>query len=192
MGDVPYLREIIHDGHPTLRKVAKKVRPEELLDPLIQQLIDDMFETMYHAPGIGLAANQVNVSKRIFVVDLGVQEEFVHKPLVFVNPRFTVVEGEHPAIEGCLSVPGMIGDLSRYERVVCAALDRHGKKFEVEGTKLFGRCLQHEMDHLDGILYIDKATNIRPAVTEEEREALGESEVGGGAASGNDEAALSA
>jgi peptide deformylase len=168
-----YLREILTDGHPTLRKVAKKVRPEELADPLFQQLIDDMFETMYHAPGIGLAAPQINVSKRLFVVDLQVEG---HEPLVFVNPRFTVMEGEIDSVEGCLSVPGMIGNLTRYERVVCTGLDRNGQKIERAGTELFGRCLQHEMDHLDGVLYIDKARDIRPAVTEEERRALVESE----------------
>jgi peptide deformylase len=168
---VAYQREIITDGHPTLRKVAKRVEPGEIHDRLFQQLLDDMFETMYDAPGIGLAAPQINVSKRVFVVDLQ-DDEPKHGPLVVVNPKFTVTEGEIESIEGCLSVPGMIGDLTRYERVVCTGLDRRGKKIELEGTGLFGRCLQHEMDHLDGILYIDKAKNIRPAVTEEERAAL--------------------
>jgi peptide deformylase len=170
---MPYIREIIQDGHPTLRKVAKKVDPEELNDPLFQQLLDDMFETMYHAPGIGLAAPQINVPKRVFVVDLQDDEE-VHGPLVVVNPKFTLTEGEIESIEGCLSVKGMIGDLTRFEHVVCTGLDRYGKKIELDGTGLFGRCLQHEMDHLDGVLYVDKAKNIRPAVTEEEREALAE------------------
>ncbi|MGP6188784.1 MAG: peptide deformylase [Vulcanimicrobiaceae bacterium] len=166
-----YLREIITDGHPTLRKVAKRVEPSEILDRLFQQLLDDMFETMYDAPGIGLAAPQINVSKRVFVVDLQ-DDEHKHGPLVVVNPKFTVTEGEIESIEGCLSVPGMIGDLTRFERVVCTGLDRRGRKIELEGTGLFGRCLQHEMDHLDGILYIDKAKNIRPAVTEEEKAVL--------------------
>ena len=165
---MPYVRPILNDGHPTLRKVAKRVDPDEIRDPIFQQLIDDMFATMYAAPGIGLAAPQIDVSKRIFVVDLqdGVQD---HGPLVFVNPKFTIAEGEIESVEGCLSVPGMIGDLTRYERAVCAGLDRSGRKISVEGSgDLFSRCLQHEMDHLDGILYIDKAKNIRPAVTEEE------------------------
>jgi len=170
---VPYIREIIHDGHPTLRKVAKKVRLDELHDPLFQQLIDDMFETMYDAPGIGLAAPQINIGKRLFVVDLQDEDE-AHGPLVVINPKFTTVEGEIASIEGCLSVPGMIGDLTRHERVVCSGLDRDGKKIQLEGTGLFGRCLQHEMDHLDGVLYIDKAQNIRPAMTDEERAALAE------------------
>jgi len=164
---VPYIRPIIHDGHPTLRKVAKKVDLEELKDPLFQQLIDDMFVTMYDAPGIGLAAPQINVSKRIFVVDL--QNDKEQGPYVVINPKFTLTEGEVEALEGCLSVPGMVGDMIRFERVVCTGVDRHGKKIELTGEGLFGRCLQHEMDHLDGSLYIDRAQNLRPAVTPEEQ-----------------------
>jgi peptide deformylase len=185
---VAYIREIITDGHPTLRKVAKKVNLEELHDPLFQQLVDDMFETMYHAPGIGLAAPQVNVGKRLFVVDLD-DDVAGHGPLVVINPKFTLTEGEIDSIEGCLSVPGMIGDLKRFERVVCTGLDRNGKKVELEGTGLFGRCLQHEMDHLDGVLYIDKAQNIRPAVTEEEKAALAEVDAEGEALERNAAAA---
>jgi peptide deformylase len=163
-----YLREIITEGHPTLRKVAKKVNLSELADPIFQQLLDDMFETMYDAPGIGLAAPQINISKRIFTVDLQDDDE-AHGPLVVINPKFTVTEGEIEATEGCLSVPGMVGEMTRFERVVCTGLDRHGKKLELVAEGLFARCLQHEMDHLDGILYIDKAQNIRPAETDEER-----------------------
>jgi len=174
---VPYIREIITDGHPTLRKVAKKVQPHELSEPLFQQLIEDMFETMYHAPGIGLAAPQINVSKRLFVVHL--QDDDKHGPFVVVNPKFALVEGEIESIEGCLSVPGIVGDLSRHEHVVCTGLDRNGKKIELDGAGLFGRCLQHEMDHLDGVLYIDKAKNVRPAVTEEEKAAVAEVEGAG-------------
>ena len=184
---MPYIRPIIHDGHPALRKVAKRVNLEELNDPLLQQLIDDMFVTMYDAPGIGLAAPQINVSKRIFVVDI--QDDEKHGPYVVINPKFSVTEGEIESIEGCLSVPGMIGDLTRYERVVCVGVDRDGKRVELEGTGLFGRCLQHEMDHLNGILYIDKAKNIRPAHTDEEKEALAEAEAEGAALERNAQAA---
>jgi peptide deformylase len=162
-----YVREIITEGHPTLRKVAKKVTPRELADPIFQQLIDDMFETMYEAPGIGLAAPQVDVGKRLFTIDLR-DDEPEHGPFVVINPKFTVVEGEVEATEGCLSVPGMVGEMTRYERVVCTALDRDGKKITLAGEGLFARCLQHEMDHLNGILYIDTAKNLREAVTEEE------------------------
>jgi peptide deformylase len=162
-----YIREILTEGHPTLRKIAKKVDPAEIGDPIFQQLLDDMFATMYDAPGIGLAAPQIAVSKRIFVVDLQ-DEEDGHGPLVVINPKFTVTEGEIEAIEGCLSVPGYIGDVTRFEHVVCTGLDRHGKKISLDGAGLFGRCLQHEMDHLNGVLYIDKAKNVRTAATEEE------------------------
>ena len=162
-----YVREILTDGHPTLRKVAKKVDPAEINDPLFQQLIDDMFETMYAAPGIGLAAPQVGISKRIFVVDMQ-DEEDGHGPLVVVNPKFIVTEGERDGLEGCLSVPGMVGDVTRFNHVVVTGLDRHGKKLKIDAEGYFAVCLQHENDHLDGILYTDKARNIRPAVTEEE------------------------
>jgi len=164
-----YIREIITEGHPILRKVAKKVDPSEIADPMFQQLLDDMFETMYNAPGIGLAAPQIAISKRIFTVDLQ-DDDDAHGPLVVINPKFTITEGEVESIEGCLSVPGMVGDLIRWEHVVCTGLDRNGKKISLEGTGLFARCLQHEMDHLNGVLYIDKAKNIRTAQTDEEVE----------------------
>jgi peptide deformylase len=163
-----YLREIITDGHPTLRKVAKRVDPAEIADPIFQQLIDDMFETMYAAPGIGLAAPQVNISKRLFTVDLQ-DDDDTHGPLVVINPKFSATEGEIEATEGCLSVPGMVGEITRFEKLVCTGLDRHGKKITLPAEGWFARCLQHEMDHLDGILYIDRAQNVRPAVTDEER-----------------------
>ena len=167
---MPYVRPIVLDGHPALRKIAKKVTAKELRDPLFQQLIDDLFLTMYAAPGIGLAAPQVAVSKRLFVVDLqGRQEEGEPggaDPFVVINPRFTVQEGEIESTEGCLSIPGWIGEVQRFARVLCTGLDRHGKKIEIEGTGLLGRCLQHENDHLNGILYTDKVANLRPAVSD--------------------------
>ena len=163
-----YLREIITDGHPTLRKVAKRVDPAEIADPIFQQLIDDMFETMYAAPGIGLAAPQVNISKRLFTVDLD-DENAEHGPLVMINPKFSATEGEIEATEGCLSVPGKVGEMTRFEKLVCTYLDRYGKKNEVVAEGWFARCLQHEMDHLNGILFIDTAKNIRAPLTEEER-----------------------
>jgi peptide deformylase len=162
-----YVREIIRDGHPTLRKVAKKVELKELKDPLFQQLIDDMFETMYEAPGVGLAAPQVNVSKRLFVIDVREDE---HEPAVVVNPKIELAEEEVELTEGCLSVPGMVGEIARYKHVAVSGLDRHGDKIRLEGEGLFAQCLQHEIDHLNGVLYIDKAKNVRPAVTEEEKE----------------------
>jgi len=165
---MPYVREILTDGHPTLRKVAKKVDPKEIPDPLFQQLIDDMFETMYAAPGVGLAAPQVNVSKRLFVMDVHDEE---HEPYVVINPKIERAEEEIELTEGCLSVPGMVGEITRFKFMAVSGLDRYGEKIRVEGDGLLAQCLQHEIDHLDGILYVDKARNIRPARTEEEREA---------------------
>ena len=162
-----YIREIITDGHPTLRKVAKKVTSNEISDPLFQQLIDDMFATMYAAPGVGLAAPQVNVSKRLFVMDTHDEE---HEPQVVINPKFEVTENEEEMTEGCLSVPGFVGEITRFNHVAISGLDRHGNKIRLEGEGLFAQCLQHEMDHLNGVLYIDKAKNVRKAETQEEVE----------------------
>jgi|SRR5579872_352409 len=167
----PFLLTILTDGHPTLRKVAKKVDESEIRQPAFQQLIDDMFYTMYEAPGIGLAAPQVDVSKRLIVIDLQNEES---QPYVFINPKITASEGEVDSIEGCLSVPGMVGDVKRYAQITVSGLDRHGRRQRVTATGLLARCFQHEIDHLDGVLYIDKATNIRPAVTEAERAAADE------------------
>ncbi|HEU5478434.1 MAG TPA: peptide deformylase [Candidatus Tumulicola sp.] len=165
---MPYLREIVLDGHPALRKVAKKVDPKEIGAPLFQQLIDDMFETMYAAPGVGLAAPQVNVSKRLFVIDVHDDE---HPPAVVINPKIESAEEEVELTEGCLSVPGMVGEITRFKRIAVSGLDRDGNKIRLEGEGLFAQCLQHEIDHLNGELYLDKARNVRPAVTEEEEEA---------------------
>lgn len=165
---MPYIREIIGQDHPTLRKVAKRVDPKEIGEPLFQQLIDDMFETMYDAPGVGLAAPQVNVSKRMFVMDVHDDE---HEPAVVINPRIESAEEEVELREGCLSVPGMVGDIVRFKRIVVSGLDRAGQKIRIEGEGLLAQCLQHEIDHLNGTLYIDRAKNLRPAVSEEEKEA---------------------
>ena len=164
-----YLREIIQEPHPTLRKIAKKVRVEELRDPLVQQLIDDMFETMYGAPGIGLAAPQVNVSKRIFTIDLR-DEDPEHGPFVVVNPKFELVEGEEWRRDGCLSYEGYVGETKRYTHAIVTGLDRFGEKIRLEGDGLFAHCLQHEIDHLNGVLYIDKARDLHEVTDEEEAE----------------------
>jgi len=164
---MPYVREIVRDGHPTLRKVAKKVDPREISDPMFQQLIDDMFETMYAAPGVGLAAPQVNVSKRFFVMDVHDDE---YEPQVVINPKIEDAQEEVEVTEGCLSVPGMVGEITRFKHFAVSGLDRNGNKIRVEGDGLLAQCLQHEIDHLNGVLYIDKARNVRPAVTEEEKE----------------------
>ncbi len=164
---MPYVREIVTDGHPTLRKVAKRVDPREIREPLFQQLIDDMFETMYAAPGVGLAAPQVNVSKRLFVIDVHDDDR---EPEVVINPKIELAEEEIEVTEGCLSVPGMVGEITRFKRMAVSGLDRDGNKIRLEGEGLFAQCLQHEIDHLNGVLYVDKARNVRPAVTDEELE----------------------
>jgi peptide deformylase len=162
-----YVREILTEGHPALRKIAKRVDPKEIREPLFQQLIDDMFETMYEAPGVGLAAPQVNVSKRLFVIDVRDDE---HDPAVVINPRLQTVGEDTELKEGCLSVPGMVGDIVRKTRVTVTGLDRDGQKIRLQGDGLFAQCVQHEIDHLDGKLYIDRAANVRPALSEEEKE----------------------
>ncbi|MFY9719416.1 MAG: peptide deformylase [Candidatus Cybelea sp.] len=164
---MPYRREILSEGHPTLRKVAKRVDPREIREPLFQQLIDDMFETMYAAPGVGLAAPQVNVSKRLFVVDVHDDE---HEPAVIINPKLERLEEELELREGCLSVPGMVGEIVRFRRAAVSGLDRFGRKIRIEGEGLLAQCLQHEFDHLNGKLYIDRATNVRQATVDEEKE----------------------
>lgn len=146
------LREVIHIGNPVLRKKAKKV---EKITPLILQLIEDMAETMYDEPGIGLAAPQVGVSKRVIVVDVG---DGLFK---LINPKITSAEGTEIDTEGCLSVPGKIGEVERYAKIGIKAMDPEGKIVRLEAEGLFARCLQHEIDHLDGILFVDKAENIR-------------------------------
>jgi peptide deformylase len=162
-----YVREIVRDGHPSLRKVAKKVGPRELADPLFQQLIDDMFETMYAAPGVGLAAPQLGISKRLFVMDVHDGE---HQPAVVVNPKIESIEEEVELTEGCLSIPGLVGEIVRFKRVAVSGFDRHGNKIRLQGEGLFAQCVQHEVDHLNGVLYVDKARNVHKPVTEEEKE----------------------
>jgi peptide deformylase len=156
-----YVRHILIEPDPMLRKVAKKVTNLEIKLPLTQQLIDDMFATMRDAPGIGLAAPQVGVSKRVIVVHVGGEDETSY---AVVNPVLSEFEGEVEAVEGCLSIPGKVGDVKRAESCTVTGLDRNGKKFTLRAEGLLARCFQHEVDHLDGVLILDKATNIREAV----------------------------
>ncbi len=165
---MPYKRAIVTEGHPVLRRQAKKVSAKEIGDALFQQLIDDMFLTMYEAPGVGLAAPQVGVSKQLFVMDVRDDE---HDPAVVINPKIESAQEEIELIEGCLSVPGYVGEITRFAHVTVSGLDRHGKKIKLSGSGLFAQCLQHEIDHLHGKLYKDSARNVRLAKTEEEKEA---------------------
>lgn len=133
-------------GDPVLRE---ETRPVEAVTPELQQLIDDMFETMHAAHGVGLAAPQVGRLERVTVIEVHGQR------YVLVNPEIVEREGTIKWEEGCLSIPEMYGDVNRSARVVVEALDRDGKPFTLEGTELLGVCLQHEIDHLHGKLFID-------------------------------------
>jgi len=149
--------EIVKYPENVLRVKTSNV---EEFGPGLQRLIDDMIETMYAAPGVGLAANQVGVSKMVAVIDVSVGEE--RQPLiVLVNPEIIHEEGGEEAEEGCLSVPGYTTVLKRFHKVRVKALDRHGKPFEIEGEGLLARALQHEIDHLNGILFVDRMGRIK-------------------------------
>lgn len=156
------VREIRKAEDPVLRKKAKPVKNPS--DPLIKQLVEDMVETMRKAPGVGLAAPQVGESKRILVADCGEQHGGLH---VLINPKITRKEGTQFGIEGCLSFPNLFGDVERAAKVTVKAQDLNGRWFKVDGEGLLARCFQHEVDHLDGILFIDKAQNLRQLTPEE-------------------------
>ena len=141
------LRQIVKIGEPVLRKKSKVVK--EINDRLID-LLDDMADTMYEADGVGLAAQQVGILKRVVVVDIG------DGLIELINPEIIEAEGEYLDNEGCLSVPGESGDVLRPYRVKVRALNRFGETIEIEGEELLARAFCHEIDHLDGILYVDK------------------------------------
>ncbi len=148
--------DILEYPDPRLRTIAKPV--DEVTDD-IRKLIDDMFETMYDAPGIGLAATQVNVHKQIIVMDLS---EDKSEPRVFINPSVEVLDGDLEDMqEGCLSVPGFYEDVSRIEHVMIRAIDRDGKPYELEARGLLAVCIQHEMDHLNGKLFVDYLSSLK-------------------------------
>jgi len=144
---------IVKYPDPILREKAEQVK--RINDRLLR-LLDDMAETMYQAEGVGLAAPQVGVSKRVFVVDVGDE----HGLLEFINPEIISKEGEQFGPEGCLSIPGISGDVRRARKVKVRALNREGKTFELEAEDYLARAIQHELDHLNGVLFIDLAENI--------------------------------
>ena len=148
--------DILEFPDPRLRTVAK---PVEAVDDGLRKLIDDMFETMYAAPGIGLAASQVNVHQRLLVLDVSEDQS---APMVFINPEITpLTEDLGSYSEGCLSVPGFYEEVERPERVRIKALDRDGKPFEMEADGLLAVCIQHEIDHLDGKLFVDYVSRLK-------------------------------
>ena len=148
-----------------IKKYPEKILKEkttsvESIDSHIQHLIDDMIETMHAVRGLGLAANQVGISKRLSVIDTSIREE--NRPLiVLINPVIIEKEGVIEAEEGCLSIPGYMTTIKRAERVYVRGLNREGKTIEIEGTGLLARALQHEIDHLDGLLFIDRMSPIK-------------------------------
>ncbi|MEQ4487982.1 MAG: peptide deformylase [Dehalococcoides mccartyi] len=142
------VRRICELPEPILRKKAKKVTS---IDGSIQTLIDDMIETMKSADGAGLAAPQVGVSLRLIVF----REPDAKEATVLINPEIVKKEGQRQVTEGCLSIPGYFGELTRAETVTAKGLDRHGKTFRIKGTGVVAQLLEHETEHLDGILYID-------------------------------------
>ena len=147
--------DILEYPDPRLRTKAKPVKQ---VDDSVRKLIDDMFETMYEAPGIGLAASQVNVHRRIIVVDVSENRD---EPHAFINPELTTFGETVEAEEGCLSVPGFYEPVTRYEGVRVKALDRNGEPMEAEFDGLLSVCIQHECDHLDGKLFVDYLSNLK-------------------------------
>ena len=146
------LLPILEFPDPRLRTKAVPVDPARLADPAFQRLFDDMFETMYEAPGIGLAASQVDVHQRFMVIDVSEEKD---RPMVFVNPEIVSRDGEQVYQEGCLSVPGIYADVTRANEIDVRFLDREGKPQELRVDGLLAVCIQHEMDHLDGKLFVD-------------------------------------
>lgn len=149
------LLQILEFPDPRLRTKAK---PVTTVDDSIRKLTQDMLETMYDAPGVGLAATQVNVHKRVVVVDVS---EDKSQPLVFINPEIEPVGGEKEYEEGCLSVPGFQEPVIRPDRIRVKALDAKGQPFEMECDGLLSVCLQHELDHLNGILFVDHISQLK-------------------------------
>ena len=146
------LLPILEFPDPRLRTKAVAVDPAAISAPAFQQLLDDMLETMYDAPGIGLAASQVDVHQRFMVIDVS---EDKNAPMVFINPEILAKEGEESCQEGCLSVPNIFADVTRAARVKVRAIDRKGGVFELDADDLLAVCIQHEMDHLEGKLFVD-------------------------------------
>lgn len=155
------IRNLRLEGDPILRKTGREVKE---ITPKIRELIDDMLETMYEKEGVGLAAPQVGVLKRIVVIDIG------DGPLVMINPEIVREEGSQTGDEGCLSIPGKAGKVTRPNEVTVRFMDEDGEYYELDGTELLARAICHECEHLDGKLYIDRVEGELHDVMEEEDE----------------------
>ena len=154
------LRKILTDKDPALHKVCK---PVEKFDAKLHKLLDDMAETLEEANGVGLAAPQVGILRRIVVIEVEPDEV-----IELINPKIVAYSGEQDGQEGCLSVPGRWGMVKRPMHVTVRALNRKGEEFEITGHELLARCFCHELDHLDGALYIDKAYSMDDDLSDEE------------------------
>ena len=155
------IRNVRLEGDPILRKKSKEVKE---ITPKIRVLIDDMLETMYEKDGVGLAAPQVGILKWIVVIDVG------DGPIVMVNPRIVREEGTQTGDEGCISVPGKAGQVTRPNDVTVRFMDENGEHYELDGTELLARAICHECDHLEGKLYVDLVEGGLHEVTAEEEE----------------------
>ena len=147
--------DILHYPDARLHTVAK---PVKAVDDRIRKLVDDMAKTMYAAPGIGLAETQVDVHERVVVIDISETHDQLR---VFINPEIVAQSGTEESEEGCLSVPGIFDKVVRAERVTVRALDRDGKSFELDADGLLAVCIQHEMDHLKGKVFVDYLSNLK-------------------------------
>ncbi|PZE22523.1 peptide deformylase [Paenibacillus xerothermodurans] len=147
------IRIIVKDPDPVLREVSK---PVTKINANLHKLLNDMADTMYDAEGVGLAAPQIGILKRVIVMDVGDE----HGLIELINPEVIEQEGEQLGPEGCLSIPGLNGDVKRAQRVKVKGLDRDGNEIVIEGTDLLARCILHEVDHLNGVLYTDLAENV--------------------------------
>ena len=142
--------EVMKTGHPVLKQIAE---PVEFVNKKIRQLLDDMAETMYKTDGVGLAAPLVNVSKRIIVLDDG------NGLIEVINPEIVKKEGSQIGLEGCLSVPELFGDVERYDKIEVHGINRNNKKIKIKAEGFLARIFQHEIDHLNGILFVEKLVN---------------------------------
>lgn len=149
------LRPILHFPDPRLRRVAS---PIEAITEEVRQLVADMAETMYQAPGIGLAAIQIGVTSRVIVIDISESRDQLK---VFINPQIIERDGEQTIEEGCLSVPGIFESVTRAGHVRVRALDLAGQPFELEASGLLATCIQHEIDHLDGKVFVDYVSRLK-------------------------------
>lgn len=149
------VRPILHYPDPRLRRQAL---PVAQVDAAVRRLVDDLAETMYAAPGIGLAAIQVNEPRRVIVIDLSEERNQLR---VFINPEIVARDGTQTLEEGCLSVPGIYEEVTRPNRVRVRALDRDGQPFEIEAEGMLATCIQHEIDHLDGKVFVDYLSRLK-------------------------------